>query len=544
MQVPGNFAGADGQLDQAAVNKVSKAVEAATQQAAEEAGCTATITSSSCFSGSMHYVNHTNMQDLNTARKSKDFKNILKTTVQSAIQDALLKGAADKHTASPSVKVDNIWQHRWELVPDSKSVCLECHPAGSIVVETDTKGRRASRKGQTAIQFGVQWPSQSAENARPKTVTTAVTCAPVPGETAMAEQEVHIVTPDGNALEIKGVGEGPAVVWVHWWHGILGSNKQRRGLDSLLVPALNKGCADEARKYYQELCSDLEGNQMEAYKSYTENFTSGWAALVQASRQPHVSATGSSGSAASHAKSAEALAVVIAHFLQLLSDRDMSKCQVVARNLLERCAEELRQGVESELQPLTSPNGTELFSDGSFNLHGDSSTDDDGDGGDYKTLWPARLLLLPSVWLGARAGAAQRKALQLKAGRSLPPPTANPYITRTQVAMAASWGRHVIEQVAYRKEGRECYSKKDEMLVRLCIGAAWWYSGPLPASRWCYVASYICCAAECKKKYYHHWRLLKGEVQFSGMPLPVPLPISYQSLPMLSVTCSYAATCK
>jgi hypothetical protein len=27
-----------------------------------------------------------------------------------------------------------------------------------------------------------------------------------------------------------------------------------------------------------------------------------------------------------------------------------------------------------------------------------------------------------------------------------------------------------------------------------------------------------------KKKYYHHWRLLKGEVQFSGMPLPVPLP--------------------
>ena len=27
-----------------------------------------------------------------------------------------------------------------------------------------------------------------------------------------------------------------------------------------------------------------------------------------------------------------------------------------------------------------------------------------------------------------------------------------------------------------------------------------------------------------KKKYYHHWRLLKGEVQFSGMPLSVPLP--------------------
>jgi hypothetical protein len=28
-----------------------------------------------------------------------------------------------------------------------------------------------------------------------------------------------------------------------------------------------------------------------------------------------------------------------------------------------------------------------------------------------------------------------------------------------------------------------------------------------------------------KKKNYHHWRLLKGEVQFNGMPLPVPLPI-------------------
>jgi hypothetical protein len=27
-----------------------------------------------------------------------------------------------------------------------------------------------------------------------------------------------------------------------------------------------------------------------------------------------------------------------------------------------------------------------------------------------------------------------------------------------------------------------------------------------------------------QKKYYHHWRLLQGEVQFSGMPLPVPLP--------------------
>jgi hypothetical protein len=27
-----------------------------------------------------------------------------------------------------------------------------------------------------------------------------------------------------------------------------------------------------------------------------------------------------------------------------------------------------------------------------------------------------------------------------------------------------------------------------------------------------------------KQNYYHRWRLLKGEVQFSGMPLPVPLP--------------------
>ena len=30
--------------------------------------------------------------------------------------------------------------------------------------------------------------------------------------------------------------------------------------------------------------------------------------------------------------------------------------------------------------------------------------------------------------------------------------------------------------------------------------------------------------AAMKKHFYHHWRLLKGEVQFSGKPLHVPLP--------------------
>jgi hypothetical protein len=37
--------------------------------------------------------------------------------------------------------------------------------------------------------------------------------------------------------------------------------------------------------------------------------------------------------------------------------------------------------------------------------------------------------------------------------------------------------------------------------------------------------------AEPIKKDYHHWRLLKGEVQFSGMPLPVPLPTVSRTIP-------------
>jgi hypothetical protein len=46
-----------------------------------------------------------------------------------------------------------------------------------------------------------------------------------------------------------------------------------------------------------------------------------------------------------------------------------------------------------------------------------------------------------------------------------------------------------------------------------------------------------------KKMYYHHWRLLKGEVQFSGMQLlqlPVPLPTVRPCAQLGSMACVMA----
>jgi hypothetical protein len=47
-------------------------------------------------------------------------------------------------------------------------------------------------------------------------------------------------------------------------------------------------------------------------------------------------------------------------------------------------------------------------------------------------------------------------------------------------------------------------------------------------------------ALHLKTKYYHHWRLLKGEVQFSGMPLPVPLPTVRPCAQLGSMACVMA----
>ncbi len=41
----------------------------------------------------------------------------------------------------------------------------------------------------------------------------------------------------------------------------------------------------------------------------------------------------------------------------------------------------------------------------------------------------------------------------------------------------------------------------------------------------CMIGAHSAVSRRLNKKFYHHWRLLKGEAhQFSGMPLPVPLP--------------------
>ncbi len=428
LQVPGDFTNADGQLDKAVVDEISKAVEAATQQAAEEAGCSATTTSTSCFAGSMHYVYDIHMQQLKTAN-GKNFMKILRNTVQPAILGALLNGAAGRGTCTslPDLKVDHIWKQRWEVVPDPMFVCLDCNTANN----SDDSSMDAPRKRQPATDLSLQWLAQSVgktTNAQPIHIVTTVTSSPPTRSAPVPEQEVYRAASDGNTLQVKGIGQGPAMVWVHWWHGLpsLGvttrSRRETSGLDSLLVPVLPARCANQARQYYKDLCADHD--EMEAYKRYTTEFTAGWAALVKASRQ-HAS-TATSGLAAPHTPPDDTLVTVIAHFLDMLrrNATTMVACLDEANKLMDMCGEEMKECVKQELQRLI--NG--------------SSTESDDDGGSPQADTNA----------DAYARTTERLKAQQELAGGLPPTQKPPYVTRTHLAMTASWGRHLIEQVAYR----------------------------------------------------------------------------------------------
>lgn len=381
LQVPGDFTNVDGQLDQAVVDEISKAVEVATQQAAEEAGCSATITSTSCFAGSMHYVYDIHMQQLNEANEANDtndknFKKILRNTVQPAILGALLNGAAGRGTCTslPGFEVDHIWKQRWEVVPDPMYVCLDCNTASNI----DDSSMDAPRKRQPATDLLLHWIPQSVgktTNAQPIRIVTTVTSSPITSA-AVPEQQVYTVASDGNTLQVKGLGQGPAMVWVHWWHGLpspgatTGSMRETSGLDSLLVPVLPALCAKEARQYYKDLCEDHD--EMEAYRSYTTEFTAGWAALVQASRQ-HAS-TATSGLAAPHTPPDDTLVTVIARFRDMLrrNATTMVACVSEADNLLDKCGEEMQGCVKQELQRLINGSSTESDDDGGSAQPGDA----------------------------------------------------------------------------------------------------------------------------------------------------------------------------